>query len=137
MQKAAFSIVNYKFDKIFVDLSNFVDGTNIAIDFDPKGKFNSEDSTFELSFQIKLFHEPNLNDIYLSVNCIGTFNFINIEKFDEIPDYFYINSIAILFPYLRAYISLITTQANIPAIILPTYNLSFLEAKLRENTTAI
>jgi len=56
---------------------------------------------------------------------------------EDIPDFFYKNSIAILFPYLRAYLSLVTTQANVPGIILPTYNLSGLEEELRSNTTEI
>ncbi|CAM4366664.1 hypothetical protein AQBE111736_13510 [Aquirufa beregesia] len=41
---------------------------------------------------------------------------------------------AILFPYLRAFISLVTLQINIPPLILPTLNLSSLEADLRKNT---
>lgn len=71
----------------------------------------------------------------MRINCKGLFEFKNVETIEDIPDFFYKNSIAILFPYVRAYISLVTTQANVPGIILPTYNLSNLEEKLRNNTT--
>jgi len=69
------------------------------------------------------------------INCKGLFEFKNVQTIEDIPDFFYKNSIAILFPYVRAYISLVTTQANVPGIILPTHNLSSLEEKLRNNTT--
>ncbi|EXZ22215.1 pretranslocase subunit SecB family protein, partial [Bacteroides fragilis str. S13 L11] len=53
----------------------------------------------------------------------------------EIPNFFYPNSIAILFPYVRAFVSTLTLQANIKPILLPTLNLSSLQDTLRENTT--
>ena len=66
---------------------------------------------------------------------MGTFDFENVNKIEDIPSFFYRNSIAILFPYVRAYISLVTNQANIPALVLPTMNLVSLEKPLKENTT--
>ena len=71
---------------------------------------------------------------FIKIRCRGSFAFENVNSFEESPDFFYVNSIAILFPYIRAYISLVTTQANVPGIILPTYNLSGLKDQLRENT---
>lgn len=53
------------------------------------------------------------------------------------PSYFYRNSIAIVFPYIRAFISTVTLQANIPPIILPTMNLTSLEIPLKQNTTNV
>lgn len=41
---------------------------------------------------------------------------------------------AILFPYIRAFVSTVTLQANVMPILLPTVNLSSLESRLRENT---
>lgn len=43
------------------------------------------------------------------------------------------NSLAILFPYLRALISTITANANIPPIILPIVNISEMLKKKNEN----
>lgn len=55
----------------------------------------------------------------------------------DIPDFFYANSIAIIFPYIRAFVSTLTLQANIPPIVLPTLNLSQLRTILRDNTQEV
>jgi len=133
MEKAAFSITKYQFNKVTIDLENNI-SKDVKLDFNTAGVYFKENSTFELQFSIKAFNENK--PVFAEVNCIGTFSFENVTELNEIPDFFYKNSIAILFPYVRAYISLITTQANIPGIILPTLNLSSLEGTLRKNTVA-
>ena len=69
------------------------------------------------------------------VNCVASFKFKENISLAEIPNFFYPNSIAILFPYVRAFVSTLTLQANIKPILLPTLNLSSLQDILRENTT--
>lgn len=59
----------------------------------------------------------------------------NVKTIDEIPDYFYANSIAIVYPYLRAFVSTLTLQSNAKPMVLPTMNLSSLEGDLRKNTS--
>ena len=134
MQKASFSIVNYQFDKVSIDLSNHKN-SNLSTSFDTNGIFITEESIYELTFVVKVFNQEDRENPFVSVRCKGVFKFENVSTLDEIPDFFYKNSIAILFPYVRAYISLVTTQANVPGIILPTYNLSNLEEGLRKNTS--
>ncbi len=134
MQKAAFSIEKYVFDKVNIDLSNYV-SQEISLSFETKGAFIGENSQYELVFSIKAYNEDkSIQMPFLYVQCIGMFSFQNVNSVSEIPDFFYRNSIAILFPYLRAYVSVVTTQANVPGIILPTLNLSSLEDGLRKNT---
>ena len=53
----------------------------------------------------------------------------------EIPDFFYPNSLAIIFPYIRAFVSTLTLQANVRPIVLPTVNLMGLTDMLRKETT--
>jgi preprotein translocase subunit SecB len=141
MQKAAFSIVNYQFDKVSIDLSNH-SNKDLSLSFDTSGIFFNETQNFELRFVVKVTQNTELNQNtevkqFAEVSCKGTFKFENIESFENIPEFFYRNSIAILFPYVRAYLSLVTTQANVPGIILPTLNLSNLETELKKNTTQI
>ena len=57
-------------------------------------------------------------------------------EFNDIPGFFYPNSIAILFPYIRAFVSTLTLQANVTPIVLPTLNLTNLQEKLKKNTTS-
>ena len=132
MQQAAFSIVSYQFDKVNIDLEH-QQTDELNLNFDKKGVYINDSKNFELIFvvQVKNDNEPNP---FISLRCKGLFKFENINSFEEIPDFFYRNSIAILFPYVRAYLSLVTTQANVPGIILPTMNLSNLEGELRKNT---
>lgn len=133
MQKAAFSIINYQFDKVNINLSNRT-SNDLTLKFVTSGIYLNQDTTFELTFSVNVFNNDNLDNPFVFIQCVGIFQFENIDSFENIPEFFYRNSIAILFPYVRAYISLVTTQANVPGIILPTYNLSSLEEDLRKNT---
>ncbi|MDP3441814.1 MAG: protein-export chaperone SecB [Ignavibacteria bacterium] len=134
MQNAAFSIVNYQFDKVNIDLANH-SCKELSLSFDTNGLYVNENSTYELTFLVNVFNQEEKINPFISVRCKGTFKFDNVSKLEEVPDFFYRNSVAILFPYVRAYVSLVTTQANVPGIILPTLNLSDLEDTLRKNTT--
>jgi preprotein translocase subunit SecB len=133
MEKAAFSIDNYMFDFVHIDLLN-KKGNELSISFDTKGFYYEKNSKYDLIFKVNVFSEGNKKDAFISIRCVGTFVFENVSKIEEIPTFFYRNSIAILFPYVRAYISLVTTQANFKGVILPTLNLSGLEDDLRTNT---
>lgn len=133
IQKAAFSIVNYKFDKVIIDLSNYTP-ENLDLSIDPHGIFNNEDKTYELSYLVMILNSDE-NTTFVELRCVGIFKFENVSSIEDIPDFFYRNCMAILFPYVRAYISLVTTQANVPGIILPTMNLTGLEIELKKNTT--
>lgn len=132
MQQAAFSIVNYKFDKVNLDLEDQLT-EELNLGFVTTGVYTNETNTFELVFTVEVKNKNNPLP-FINIRCKGLFKFENISSFEEIPDFFYRNSIAILFPYVRAYLSLVTTQANVPGIILPTMNLTNLEVELRKNT---
>ncbi len=132
MQKAAFTLKNYQFDRVQIDLNNH-HNQDLSLSFDTKGVYHSENQDFELCFVVKVANNKDESP-FVEISCKGVFKFENITSFEEIPDFFYRNSIAILFPYVRAYLSLVTTQANVPGIILPTLNLSNLETELKKNT---
>ena len=132
MQKAAFSIINYQFDRVQINLNNHK-SKDLSLAFETKGLYDNENSTFELQFVINVSNKESENP-FVEISCKGIFKFENVSTFEEIPEFFYRNSIAILFPYVRAYLSLVTTQANVPGIILPTLNLSNLETELKSNT---
>jgi preprotein translocase subunit SecB len=133
MQKAAFNIKEYKFEKFSLDLANHSD-KELEIKFETSGSYVQLESKFELTFRAIVFNKGSEDRHFVDVTCKGLFGFDNVDSFDQIPDFFFRNSIALLFPYLRAYISLVTTQANVPGVILPTYNLTGLEELLRKNT---
>lgn len=135
VNKASFSIENYVFDKVFIDLDN-KNGEEVSLDFDPSGVFCKDKSTYELTFNFKTYSKDK-EVPFVHIRCTGVFKFQNVKSLEEIPSYFYMNSIALLFPYLRAFISIVTIQANIVPLILPTLNLTSLATPLKEKTKEI
>lgn len=131
MNKAAFSLENYRFEKIEIDYSNY--SKDISIKFTPSGEYDSKKGVFKLSFIFTAINEEENLD-FVKIECVSEFEFEEKLSFEEIPGYFYRNSIAIVFPYMRSFVSTVTLQANVNPIILPTLNLSDLEKPLKENT---
>lgn len=133
MISAAFSLDNYNFKKIQIDF-NKKENNDINLGFKPSGKFLADDSLFILSLTF-IANSDNTKDPFILIENETTFKFENKISKEDIPAYFYTNSIAIIFPYIRAFISTVTLQTNIhPPIVLPTLNLSNLEETLRNNT---
>lgn len=132
IQKAAFSLEHYLFDKVNINLDNY-NSKEYQIKFEPAGIFNKEEKIFTLSFGFSAKCD-DIKDNFVTINCVGKFKFKDIDTIENIPPFFYRNSIAILFPFLRGFLSMVTIQANVPPILLPTMNLTALEKPLSENT---
>jgi len=135
MNKAAFSLVQYRFERINIDFSKNK-AKQLEIGFNPSGKFYLKNFTFELTFSF-IAYTDGIENPFIEIECISLFKFQDKLTFAEIPPYFYRNSIAIIFPYIRAFISTVTLQANIPPLIFPTMNLSDLEEPLRSKTIEV
>jgi len=133
MDSATFSLVNYRFDKVEMNFSLSNEGDTWLISIVPQGLYTPEAGEYELSFLFQGKLGEN-GKSFIKVHCSAIFSFGCSIKLEEIPSYFYANSIAILFPYVRAFISTVTLQANIPLVLLPTYNLSSLQEELKNNT---
>ena len=134
MKNAAFSFVGYRFPKALIDLSELkAEGNSFNMSIYPSGKFNSATREFDLKFAFI----ANLNSSAspaISVDCEAKFVFAEKVAFEDIPDYFFPNSIAIIFPYLRAFVSTLSLQANYqPPVVIPTMNLSDLSETLRKH----
>lgn len=140
VKNAAFNLESYK-------ILNFSlkevpqDGPHkLRIDFDPKGKFIQNENKFilDLGFKACLRLEGLEEDIdFITAYLSSSFIFNDALSFEEIPPYFYRNSLGIIFPYLRAFISTLTFQANVKLMILPLLNLTNLEKTLLANTKVI
>ena len=134
-KEVAFRLVNYKFTKATLNFDIPKDA-EFVIDFKPSGKLKEIKGTYDLSFDTIVKCEET-DTIIVEVSCIAQFSFMDRIKFEEIPDFFYPNSLAILFPYIRAFVSTLSLQANSSPIILPTVNLMGLTEKLRDNTSVV
>lgn len=132
-----FKFENYHFEEAQLNFACIHSNKNlINIDFIPSGIYKKEEETYQLTLKVDVFSEYNgKKELFLSVTAIANFKFNAKIDFNTIPEYFYPNSIAIIYPYIRSFVSTLTLQANIKPLILPTFNLSSLQDKLRNSTT--
>lgn len=133
MEKASFKLESYRFDKASLDFSNSI-GTELNLTFKPKGEFYPKEGRYNLFFEVIIDCE---NTNIITVSCKSSFLFNGSTSIEDIPEYFYPNSIAIIFPYIRAFVSTLSLQANVKPIVLPTINLIGLTNELKENTSII
>lgn len=133
-QKAAFKLEKFKIPNFSYTESNSPD---ISIIFTPSGKYFQNKGVFELKLDFLGVEAANKDKATITVSCIAYFKFEEPIAFSDIPKYFYINSIAIVFPYLRSFVSTLTLQANTGLMILGLFNLSNLEDELKGNTECI
>ncbi len=115
---------------------------NASIEIDEPGKispkleveFNnvkdlSKEELFILGIEILIKDETG--NLKIKVFAKGYFKFMNDCPENRKDDFMNINAPAILFPYIRAYISTLTALSGINPIILPTLNLSERKTKLK------
>lgn len=131
MEKALFSFSHYSFSKAELNLKNLPNNATFSLHFSPVGRYEEKSGNFEL---ILLFKAKVGNKNVVQVECNSIFKFKEPVKLEDIPPYFYPNSIAIVFPYIRSFVSTLTLQANVQPIVLPTMNLMGLQEELRKNT---
>lgn len=133
MENATFTLEGYYFQEISLFLDELESNPTLSINFDPQGEFIEAESVYKLKFTFNAKIDKTDKSV-VKVLCKASFKFQNIKKLEDIPDYFYPNSIAIVFPYVRALVSTLTLQANVKPILLPTMNLSSLKDDLKANT---
>jgi preprotein translocase subunit SecB len=130
-----FSFVNYQFIEFsYKQPANQQIG--LELNFSPSGTYNPKTGLFTLYVSITCFVEKTPIEI-IKAALEAEFKFAEPILFSEIPTYFYINSIAIVFPYVRAFISTLTLQANSGLMQIPIMNLTSLEKTLKERTSEI
>ena len=135
-KKAVFSLSRFKFKKFsFDDTVIDIEKGEAKFHLNTSGVFKAADSEYILEFDF-ITSDPEYPDkpiIKITLEAIFVFS-DNVKSIEEIPDYFFSNAIAILYPYLRSFISSMTVQANDQPIILPAMNLSKLGDSLRDRT---
>ena len=135
MEKAAFKLDGYHFTKASLDF-NIPNDAELNISFNPKGVFYVKEARYDLVFDVTVDCSETGTEV-VKVSCEAFFSFDNKVSIEDIPDYFYPNSLAIVFPYVRAFVSTISLQANVQPVVLPTVNLMGLTEKLKEQTQII
>ena len=136
MEPARFSFKRYSFTEAHLSLTDIPNECGISLNFHPTGVFHCNTDIFSLTLDFTASYEKEQENVnFAKIVLNADFEFKDITSLDEVPDYFYPNSLAIVFPYIRAFISTLTLQANVRPIVLPTMNLSSLKLEFRNNST--
>lgn len=130
LPKASFNFINFKIVEFSLKEPEIL-SNDITVSFEPFGLFNAEEKMFELTLGYKA--KQGEAD-FITTKLIAFFDIPSANTIEDIPDFFYKNSIAIVYPYLRAFITNLTIQAGQEPIIMPLLNLSELEKPFRDNT---
>ncbi len=131
---AAFAFKSYTFTNVEINLGDLSEANPLNLSFTPSGIYDKNNRIFILRFVFTATQGEN-NSIIVKIICNATFEFKESLDIDEIPEYFYPNSLAIVFPYVRAFVSSVTLQANmVSPILIPTLNLTGLQSTLKANT---
>ena len=107
------------------------------IEFHRKGFKNSIDPTFTISVQIGknktddykvtlIIDADKEKEYELSISLSGLFSIENDGELTDVikQDLINKNAVAILMPYLRSEVTLLTSQPNMDSIVLPPFNIN-------------
>lgn len=131
MNNSEFQFQGYRIQKSFIEIFEVGDD-DLNIDFEMSGHITVEKGLFVLTLTTKINNKSN--KINIEVTAIGKFNFPKDSVLDNLNNFFYLNAPALLFPYVRAYISTLTNLSGIKPITLPTLNLTELGKSLKDKT---
>lgn len=132
MEVSKFQFKGYKILRSFIEMTENVNEEGISLSFDAAGILKSQQNVFILNLKLKI--KSRDGNLKIEIDAKGTFEFEPVEDVNNIGQFFYMNSTAILFPYLRAYIATLTNLSSVKTINLPTMNLTNLAKELKQNT---
>lgn len=108
----------------------------IKIKFKPQGAILPSFNHYQL--QLEVIVEDEEDKFRISLQTMSVFSYNPEIDMEELrSSYFIHNAPAIIFPYLRAYISALTALSGMPTLTLPTMNLSSLGEELKKNTSVV
>jgi len=136
-EKAAFNLVKFSVTSFSYNKSKKTQTKQLKLKFEPSGKYFSKEGRFDLSIDFMGYEEGSKRTPVLKMTCVAEFKFPSNLALEDIQPYFYTNSIAIVFPYLRSFISTLTLQANSGVIMLGLINFTNMAQPLKENTIIV
>lgn len=133
--QSSFSFEGFKITQSLFDWKEGELGKNFQISFKLSGIHFLKESRFQLKLQTKIVNDSQL--LHIDVDAVATYKINGDDSAEALKSFFYLNAPAILFPYIRAYVSTLTTLSGLKPVTLPTLNLSNLANELEKNTKRI
>jgi preprotein translocase subunit SecB len=131
----AFKFKNFRVSKFSFEESE-EQNVDLEMGFHPSGIYDQTTGLYQLFFTFTA-SEKATNKKVIKVKSVSEFLFDKPYSFEEIPSFFFTNSIPIVFPYMRAFISTLTLQANANVLMLGLIKFTNAAEPLRENTEVI
>lgn len=128
-----FQFNGFKIIRTEIERKNNPPSEQISLGLLPKGVINKKEGNFQLYLDVKI--EDENKSFFIEIKSVANYLFEKSENLDNLSNYFYINAPALLFPYIRAYISTLTNLSGFEPINLPTLNMNNLGDELRKNIT--
>jgi len=118
-----FRLKSYKIEEL--RLNNKFEGEEFGnVSFDVHGTLDVRKKILTVNLEFLDVSDDKKERIFLELS--GEFEFKDTISIEMIPDYFWANSLGILYPYLRSFVSLVTMNSSENTVILPLLNLSSL-----------
>jgi preprotein translocase subunit SecB len=122
-KEAQFRFVNYRITESVIKLDPEVEPSDeLEVNFEQTIGVHETENRMRLLLNTSITDKNNA--LSIAVKAEGYFEFDEGLDEDMKDGFFNANAPAILFPYIRAYISTLSTLSGIKPIVLPTLNLS-------------
>jgi preprotein translocase subunit SecB len=108
---------------------------NLHINIKPYGVYYPGNKVFQLTLDVSIEEDGGRFEAFIS--AVGLFSFKELEDLGQIDNYFYLNAPAILFPYVRSYLSALTALSGMEAVNLPPLAMAGIQDELKMNTTQV
>lgn len=120
------------FSEINCSRQQLIKKAKLNVNYDVDRKINGNEAIVKIVTNIKSHND----EISLSLTTIGKFTLIDLENVydDSIKkEMLNLNTVAIIMPYIRSQVSIITTQPDLTPILLQPVDVTLLMAQQTEN----
>jgi len=133
LEKIHFPILNFKSSGLIIH-EDILDGANMNLSYDVLFAKEEDNDTFVVKFDLNLKANQEKESFEANVSMSALFSSDKSmgEDFRN-SDFVQVNAPAIAFPYLRSFVTNITTQAGYKPLILPVINLTLMKKKEDDN----
>lgn len=120
VEKARFRFIEYLFKETSIKLTGEDISDDVEFGIEPNGIFEEDNKMFILTLNVLVKDKKSSLEVKMTVT--GKFEY-ETNDIQELVPYLGFNAPAIMFPYIRAYITNITALGGMSPIILPTLNM--------------
>ena len=133
VEKARFRFVEYLFQETSIKLTGEDIGDDVEFGIEPNGIFEEDNKMFILTLNVLVKDKKSSLEVKMTVT--GKFEY-ETNDIQELVPYLGFNAPAIMFPYIRAYITNITALGGMSPIILPTINMESVGKELLDKISS-